>query len=172
MAILRRFQNIVGQKADNETEDPDVVRPAPSDKEEAAQPTNETITKEEVTPSADAQIGVQKIEAVTLAWSRKSLYLVLALYAFSPPPLSLSFFCPPFSVFSLLPFLCLFSALWQCGWRRSDHESNGVSPFPKQYLAPYTCQQYEGCLNLGLEPLRDERLRVQLALDRRQHRGQ
>ncbi|CAK7206638.1 hypothetical protein SEUCBS139899_009440 [Sporothrix eucalyptigena] len=35
--------------------------------------------QKEVTPTIDAQTGVQKIEAVTLAWSRKSLFLALGL---------------------------------------------------------------------------------------------
>ena len=36
--------------------------------------------QKQVTPTIDAQTGVQKIEAVTLAWSRSSLFLALGLY--------------------------------------------------------------------------------------------
>lgn len=39
--------------------------------------------QKEVTPTIDAQAGVQKIEAVTLAWSKKSLYVALALYVYN-----------------------------------------------------------------------------------------
>lgn len=78
MTILRRFRNIVGTKAENETEDPDVVQSVPNDGE-SAQPVDEAVTKEEAKPSIDAQNGVQKIEAVTIAWSKTSLYLVLIL---------------------------------------------------------------------------------------------
>jgi hypothetical protein len=38
---------------------------------------------EEAMPSEDAQNGVKKIEAVTLAWSKKSLAGVLILYVLS-----------------------------------------------------------------------------------------
>lgn len=38
-------------------------------------------TKEEL-PTEDAQPGVQKIEAVTLAWTKKSLAALLCLYVF------------------------------------------------------------------------------------------
>ena len=36
--------------------------------------------QKEVTPTTEAQAGVQKIEAVTLAWSRTSMFTALALY--------------------------------------------------------------------------------------------
>ena len=44
--------------------------------------------QKEVTPTIDAQAGVQKIEAVTLAWSKKSLYVALALYVFLRPTIN------------------------------------------------------------------------------------
>lgn len=44
-----------------------------------------SIDKEKI--AEDAQPGVQKIEAVTLAWGRGSLYIVLGLYVFLHPRL-------------------------------------------------------------------------------------
>ncbi|PMB72925.1 Siderophore iron transporter mirB [Beauveria bassiana] len=77
MTLLRRFRNVVGTKADVEIEDPNVVG-SPAEKD-AAHFADEIIPKDEEKPSEDAQNGVEKIEAVTLAWSRSSLYLVLIL---------------------------------------------------------------------------------------------
>lgn len=49
--------------------------------------------QKQITPTIEAQTGVQKIEAVTLAWSRSSLFLALGLYV--PPPLfTFKFACP------------------------------------------------------------------------------
>lgn len=81
MALIRRFRNLVGTKADVETEDPNAV--STTTEKELVHSANE-LTKDEEKPSEDAQNGVEKIEAVTLAWSRSSLYLVLVLYAFPP----------------------------------------------------------------------------------------
>ncbi|KAM3462077.1 hypothetical protein NHJ6243_004358 [Beauveria neobassiana] len=80
MTLLRRFRNVVGTKADVETEDPNVTG-SPAEKD-AAHFADEIIPKDEEKPSEDAQNGVEKIEAVTLAWSRSSLYLVLILIWF------------------------------------------------------------------------------------------
>jgi hypothetical protein len=77
MAIMRKFQNLIGGKADNETEDPVAVQMQILDKEAAVHAVDEVDLKK---PVEDAQNGVQKIEAVTLAWSKSSLYLVLCLY--------------------------------------------------------------------------------------------
>lgn len=40
---------------------------------------------DEVVPTADAQHGIQKIEAVTLTWSKKSLAALLIKYVFDHP---------------------------------------------------------------------------------------
>ncbi|OAA79693.1 siderochrome-iron transporter MirB [Akanthomyces lecanii RCEF 1005] len=79
MALIRRFRNIIGTKADVETEDPNAV--STTAEKEPVHSANE-LTKDEEKPSEDAQNGVEKIEAVTLAWSRSSLYLVLVLIWF------------------------------------------------------------------------------------------
>ncbi len=88
MERIRRFRNLIGTKADVETEDPNAVV-APAEKE-TAHCASEIIPPDEEKPSEDAQNGVEKIEAVTLAWSRSSLYLVLVLYAFLSPTIPFS----------------------------------------------------------------------------------
>ncbi|KAJ6788010.1 hypothetical protein PWT90_01122 [Aphanocladium album] len=94
MTVFRRFQNVLGSKNENVTEDPDTGS-SDAGKEEA-QCTNKAVEDEEK-PSENAQSGVEKIEAVTLAWSRRSLYLTLVLFeglrvsSPSPPALTVRF---------------------------------------------------------------------------------
>ena len=90
MAARRRFRDILGGKTEAVTEDPTVDQINVDDRE-ADIPITEIHSSKDVTPAEDAQGGVQKIEAVTLAWSRKSVYICLGLYVFlfhyplSPP---------------------------------------------------------------------------------------
>ncbi|OAA71423.1 siderochrome-iron transporter MirB [Cordyceps fumosorosea ARSEF 2679] len=80
MELVRRFRNLVGTKADVETEQTNIDNSTAE--KDAAHTASEAITKDEERPDEDAQNGVEKIEAVTLAWSRSSLYLVLVLIWF------------------------------------------------------------------------------------------
>lgn len=89
MAIRNRIRDVVGGKSDNITEDP-IVEEAISNDKEASHPVTEIPSRDEkAKPTEEAQIGVQKIEAVTLAWSKKSVYIILGLYV-SLPILNLS----------------------------------------------------------------------------------
>ncbi|KAJ5738082.1 siderochrome-iron transporter MirB [Penicillium malachiteum] len=78
MSARRRFRDLLGGKTENVTEDPAAVQASINDKE-ADNPITEVHSGKEVKPTEDAQDGVQKIEAVTLAWSRQSVYLCLHL---------------------------------------------------------------------------------------------
>lgn len=87
MAIFRRFHSVVGSKSANDgtsIDDPNALQIRAEDKEAAHAPVNEVISNEEAKPSEDAQAGVKKIEAVTLAWSKKTAFAVLVLYVLSP----------------------------------------------------------------------------------------
>ncbi|CAK7221361.1 hypothetical protein SCUCBS95973_004468 [Sporothrix curviconia] len=58
------------------------VEMAAEQKPTREEPTALEAGQKEVTPTTEAQIGVQKIEAVTLAWSRTSLFIALGLIWF------------------------------------------------------------------------------------------
>ncbi|KIX05780.1 uncharacterized protein Z518_03752 [Rhinocladiella mackenziei CBS 650.93] len=92
MANFNRLRLLVGRKTPNDTlhastvEDPNT--PVTSKTETTdnkgtgtgfLEDTTEVKNNEEATPSQDAQFGVKKIEAVTLAWSKKSLAAALIL---------------------------------------------------------------------------------------------
>lgn len=47
---------------------------------------DEDLKDEVERPDADAQLGVQKVQAITLAWTKKSLAALLILYAMPPHP--------------------------------------------------------------------------------------
>lgn len=86
MGLMKRFHTIVGDKpASASVDGPRTVQAAADDKEAAFPPVNEVTTNNDNSdhnqekPSEDAQAGVKKIEAVTLAWSKSSAYLVLVL---------------------------------------------------------------------------------------------
>lgn len=88
MAIMSRFHRIVGNKS-AETEaisvdDPIALQARADDKEAGHAPINDITGKEEARPAEDAQAGVQKIEAVTLAWGKGSMLMVLILYVSLP----------------------------------------------------------------------------------------
>ncbi|OJJ45203.1 hypothetical protein ASPZODRAFT_167678 [Penicilliopsis zonata CBS 506.65] len=87
MPISTRFHKIVGNKTADTPEAIDVPaqRAAADDKEIGPAPivVNEIPEippdEKEMRPATDAQTGVQKIEAVTLAWGKTSLYIMLVL---------------------------------------------------------------------------------------------
>ncbi|KAL4784086.1 major facilitator superfamily domain-containing protein [Aspergillus varians] len=92
MAIRDKLHTIVGNKSANDTESPVVDDPVAlqvraEDKEaghgpdEIAPPHKDDPPKDD-RPAEDAQAGVRKIEAVTLAWGKHSVYLVLVLIWF------------------------------------------------------------------------------------------
>ncbi|KAI7978495.1 hypothetical protein EIK77_002046 [Talaromyces pinophilus] len=67
-------------------DDPHAMQIRADDKEAGKIGMNEVpmLDKSDVKPSEDAQSGVKKIEAVTISWSRGSMFTVLILYASSP----------------------------------------------------------------------------------------
>lgn len=89
MAIVKRFHWIIGNKTTDTPEettvdDPNALQVRCDDKEAGHAPFNETSSTEEAKPSQDAQAGVQKIEAVTLAWPKGTAFGVLVLYVSCP----------------------------------------------------------------------------------------
>lgn len=89
MVIMKRFYSILrGSSAKDSTlvDDPRTIQLRADDKEAAQTPVNEMNRNDEDKPSEDAQPGVKKIEAVTLAWSKKTAFAVLVLYIFSFNP--------------------------------------------------------------------------------------
>ncbi|KAJ5103084.1 siderochrome-iron transporter MirB [Penicillium argentinense] len=88
MAILSRLHRIVGDKSETNTQDvieePNTVQLGADDKEAAHVPVDEVVddASEKDKPAENAQEGVRKIEAVTLAWSRASMFTVLVLIWF------------------------------------------------------------------------------------------
>lgn len=98
MAILDESQGIMDVSTPNDTKQPSSIEEGHT----LADPTNEknatsgslekasdSEAQEDEKPSEDAQNGVKKMEAVTLAWSKKSLAGVLILYVLASPNLLL-----------------------------------------------------------------------------------
>ena len=86
MAILDKIHTIVGDKSaqDNKAsslDNPNALQMVADDKEAGHAPVKEIFSGDGDRPAEDAQAGVKKIEAVTLAWSRGSMYTALVLYA-------------------------------------------------------------------------------------------
>lgn len=86
MGLVKKFHTIVGDKpasaAADSVEDPRPLqgRADLADVKEAnLTPVNEVSIRDQEKPSDDAQAGVKKIEAITIAWSKGSAYLVLVL---------------------------------------------------------------------------------------------
>ena len=80
MAIVSGFHSIVGNKSVNdaiEMAGSPVDDSNPShvlaDQEASKHSADQAISKEDASPNENAQTGVRKIEAVTLAWGRGSL---------------------------------------------------------------------------------------------------
>jgi hypothetical protein len=89
MAIIDRFHTIVGDKPQGgptPVDDPSAMQIRADNKEAGNIAMNELPTpdKNDTKPSENAQPGVKKIEAVTLTWSRGSMFTVLILYALHP----------------------------------------------------------------------------------------
>lgn len=87
MAIMSKFHTIVGNKsandpamADTSVDDPNTSHVL-ADREAGKDSANEVVDADDAKPSENAQNGVRKIEAVTLAWGKGSVYLILVLYA-------------------------------------------------------------------------------------------
>lgn len=102
MAILDKVRHIFGDEksSDNNTQSPRLPPPSahstedpsattfnvahPVDNKEAETGSSDAVTHvkshEDTTPTEDAQLGVKKIEAVTLAWSKTALASILILY--------------------------------------------------------------------------------------------
>ncbi|KAL3484192.1 major facilitator superfamily domain-containing protein [Aspergillus germanicus] len=82
MAILDKIHTVVGRKsADGDkssVDDPVAMQVRADDKEAQHAPADE-ITPAEDKVADDAQLGVKKIEAVTLTWSKRSVYFTLVL---------------------------------------------------------------------------------------------
>lgn len=66
-----------------DVETPDMTK-TPTAKDKEAEAGNDS-SSDEATPSEDVQGGVQKIQAVTLVWSKWSLIAVLCLYVPQTP---------------------------------------------------------------------------------------
>jgi hypothetical protein len=96
MAMMDKSHGIMDVNTPNNTKQPSSIEEGHT----LADPTNEknvtsgslekvsdSEAQEDEKPSEDAQNGVKKIEAVTLAWSKKSLAGVLILYVLVLPRL-------------------------------------------------------------------------------------
>ncbi|OJJ04489.1 hypothetical protein ASPVEDRAFT_172748 [Aspergillus versicolor CBS 583.65] len=79
MAILDKVHSVVG-KTESATVDDPIALHVRADDKEAAPGFPEDLKDEK--PAENAQSGVQKIEAVTLAWSKSSVYVLLVLIWF------------------------------------------------------------------------------------------
>lgn len=86
MGLMKKFHTIVGDKraiaAADSVEPPRPLQGGPYSadvKESSFTPVNEASISDPEKPSDDAQAGVKKIEAVTIAWSKGSAYMILVL---------------------------------------------------------------------------------------------
>lgn len=94
MAILDNSHGTMDVNTPNDTKNPSSIKEGhaladPADEKNVAfgstEKASDSEAQEDEKPSEDAQNGVRKIEAVTLAWSKKSLAGVLILYVLSLP---------------------------------------------------------------------------------------
>lgn len=97
MAIQDRSHGTMDVNTPNDTKQPSAIEERhtltdPTDEKIATPRSIEQASDSEVQkdekPSEDAQNGVKKMEAVTLAWSKKSLAAVLMLYVLASPRLT------------------------------------------------------------------------------------
>jgi hypothetical protein len=83
MGFLKKFHTIVGDKSASteaaSVDDPSTLQAKAGDKEAGYPTANDVSNNDPEKPAEDAQAGVKKIEAVTIAWSKSSAYLVLVL---------------------------------------------------------------------------------------------
>lgn len=85
---MKKFHSIVGGKSAGDgtsVDDPIALQIRADDKEAAHAPFDKVSCNDDAKPSEDAQPGVKKIEAVTLAWSKKTAFAVLVLYVLQVP---------------------------------------------------------------------------------------
>lgn len=80
MAILDKAHNVVGKTERATVDDPIALQVRADDKEAAPGFASEEPGFKDEKPAENVQSGVQKIEAVTLAWSKSSVYVLLVLY--------------------------------------------------------------------------------------------
>lgn len=78
MAILDKVHSVVGKTERATVDDPIALQVRADDKEAAPGFPEDPGMKDEK-PAENVQSGVQKIEAVTLAWSKSSVYVLLVL---------------------------------------------------------------------------------------------
>lgn len=84
MSVLNKFHTLVARNstAKNErgtVDDPSALQVRADDKEAGPTIANE-VASDEAKPTENAQEGVKKIEAVTLAWGKGSVFTILILY--------------------------------------------------------------------------------------------
>jgi hypothetical protein len=109
MAILNKFPLLVRWKTAKDQEETPVAvnMVTPNDKEAGVDSSYDHPASNNYdnpnAPSEEAQAGVQKIQAVTLAWSNKSLVAIFLLYLFVPV---VHVPCP------YLANIALFDSLW------------------------------------------------------------
>ena len=83
--VIDKLHAIIGNKPQEgpiPADDPSTMQIRADDKEAGNIDMNEVPMpdKSDIKPSEDAQSGVKKIEAVTISWSRGSMFTVLILY--------------------------------------------------------------------------------------------
>ncbi|KAJ5905488.1 uncharacterized protein N7473_002404 [Penicillium subrubescens] len=86
MESVKKFYTTVCDKSASTkaapVDDPAALQEKVSDKEAGYPTVNDASSNEQEKPAEDAQAGVKKIEAVTIAWSKKSAYLLLVMIWF------------------------------------------------------------------------------------------
>jgi len=102
MAILDKIRHLAGDKqsSDDTQSPPDATsfdNGHSRDNKEAEAGSSDAFSHdkspEDATPAEDAQLGVKKIEAVTLAWSKTALATILILYVLWKCPWCFFGFC-------------------------------------------------------------------------------
>ncbi len=88
MTVLDKLHSVVGTTERATVDDPIALQMRADDKEAAPGLASEGPEIKDEKPAENAQSGVQKIEAVTLAWSKSSVYILLVLYVISQNPVS------------------------------------------------------------------------------------
>lgn len=85
MPFLDKFQSVIGgKKFDDkmtEVDDPHALQDHHDKESHSADGSSTDDAGEQI--DENAQSGVKKIEAVTLTWSKSSVYLTLVLYAYT-----------------------------------------------------------------------------------------
>jgi hypothetical protein len=83
MESVKKFYTTVCDKSASPdaapVDDPRTLQEKAGDKEAGYPTVNDAPSNEQEKPAEDAQAGVKKIEAVTIAWGKHSAYLLLVL---------------------------------------------------------------------------------------------